>query len=590
MNITDYLVEYLKTGKAVEIPQIGVLALKEEEAHFDSTTSTFFPTCTTIQMVTGEKEGTDFVQHLSEKECVSKATAEKIWKNYVDAVSAKIATEGRCQLSDIGTLVCTEGKFTFEPSNSFNLNDSAQRLQPVTGVRSFNTTNDDDPFAAFEQPLKDGPVTSSSLITGVKTDNKPEPEPIPEPVPEPEPIPEPEPEPESIPEPEPEPDPEPTPEPEPEPTPEPEPEPVPTPEPESVKAFDDETINTLHQLDAIDESDGSEEKAVIDRRKKKDNNDNEKKGGFWKALVWILAILIILLACAFVIDRYIFNSQGRDWVMQHIPTQSNTRNDKAVVAAESDEFLAAVPNNYDKEAARDNITEYTYSLEGLQFDNNDIDAVCNDILTNMQPFFTKFLKTLKQTDNEELFTEQVGKYAKQRITEMVTDNEFHFQSLLNYGDYVREDMTPMLKDKVLRRKMYAIQGELLNYENLERILSEVVPADELTPDPTVLAEQKDAEQKAAAAKKKADKPTPVKSNILTASKQGFDLIAGAYTNKSTADAQCSQLKRKGCDAYIINRNGLYYVSMGSAASRTEIEAKYIHVKEWYKGDVTIKKW
>ena len=35
MNITDYLVEYLKSGKAVEIPQAGVLATKEIEAHLE---------------------------------------------------------------------------------------------------------------------------------------------------------------------------------------------------------------------------------------------------------------------------------------------------------------------------------------------------------------------------------------------------------------------------------------------------------------------------------------------------------------------------------------------------------------------------
>jgi len=166
--------------------------------------------------------------------------------------------------------------------------------------------------------------------------------------------------------------------------------------------------------------------------------------------------------------------------------------------------------------------------------------------------------------------------------------------LLNYKDYVREDMMPLLKDKVLRRRMHVVQSELLSYETLERILSEIVPADELTPDPAALAEQMAAEQQAAkqqaAAKKKTDKPAPVISHIATESKQGYDLIAGASVYKNNADKLCTQLKAKGCDAYIINRNGLYYVSMGSAASRTEIEAKYTHVKEWYKGDVSIKKW
>ena len=35
MNITDYLVEYLKQGNQVNIPQVGLLAEKEVEAHFD---------------------------------------------------------------------------------------------------------------------------------------------------------------------------------------------------------------------------------------------------------------------------------------------------------------------------------------------------------------------------------------------------------------------------------------------------------------------------------------------------------------------------------------------------------------------------
>ena len=159
MNITDYLVEYLKSGKAVAIPQVGTLAAHQEEAHLDKATSTYYPTRTTIQIATSGTDAGDFIQHLADKECVSKSTAEKIWKNYVDALTAKIAAEGRCQLNDLGTIVCTEGRYSFEASSTLNLKDSAQMLQPVTGIRSFSA-NDDDPFAAFEQPLKNGPVTS----------------------------------------------------------------------------------------------------------------------------------------------------------------------------------------------------------------------------------------------------------------------------------------------------------------------------------------------------------------------------------------------------------------------------------------------
>ena len=134
-----------------------------------------------------------------------------------------------------------------------------------------------------------------------------------------------------------------------------------------------------------------------------------------------------------------------------------------------------------------------------------------------------------------------------------------------------------------------IQSELMDDEVFERILSEVVSADELTPDPSNKAKE---QPKAAntTAKTTKQKQAVVTSKITTESKKGFDLIAGFYTNKSTANQMCSRLKGHGCDAYIINRNGLYYVSMGSAASKTEADAMFKHIKSWYKEDVSIKKW
>lgn len=156
-------------------------------------------------------------------------------------------------------------------------------------------------------------------------------------------------------------------------------------------------------------------------------------------------------------------------------------------------------------------------------------------------------------------------------------------------DYVREAMMPLLKNRLLSQKSTIILSELLDHEILERLLSEVVSADELTPDPSVQTAD-DNKKKNVKATPKESKPAPIRSHIATSSKQGFDVIAGCYVYKSSADQVCAQLKSKGCDAYIINRNGLYYVSMGSAASRTEADAKFNHIKSWYKGDVSIKQW
>jgi hypothetical protein len=47
------------------------------------------------------------------------------------------------------------------------------------------------------------------------------------------------------------------------------------------------------------------------------------------------------------------------------------------------------------------------------------------------------------------------------------------------------------------------------------------------------------------------------------------------------------LKALGSDAYIISKSGGYYVSMGSAPTRTAAEAMEKHIKSWYKSDVKI---
>ena len=72
------------------------------------------------------------------------------------------------------------------------------------------------------------------------------------------------------------------------------------------------------------------------------------------------------------------------------------------------------------------------------------------------------------------------------------------------------------------------------------------------------------------------------------SKQGFDIIAGFYLNKGTAAKMTARLHEQGCDAYIIEKNDMYYVSMGSAPTRTKAEALYNHIKSWYDGDIVIK--
>ena len=134
----------------------------------------------------------------------------------------------------------------------------------------------------------------------------------------------------------------------------------------------------------------------------------------------------------------------------------------------------------------------------------------------------------------------------------------------------------------------------MNAALLDGILSQVI--DELGIEPTgtqrtaAEVQQVKETERAIVDKKNVqdNKDAPQSVYVEKNSKQGFDIIAGFYLNKQTASRMTARLHEQGCDAYIIEKNDMYYVSMGSAPTRTKAEALYNHIKSWYDGDIVIK--
>lgn len=616
MNITELLADFLRKGQSVEIPQVGQLVVKEAEAHYDENTSTFYPTRKAIEMLPCGNSDSNIIEHLAAKECISVSTAEKMWKNYCDALDSRFSTDGSCYLKGIGTIYKDDNGYRFEMSEEADLGGDVQQLQPVTGIKNYSSNDNDDPFLKYEQPIQ--PIQEPEAARMVEPEPMPEPEPVrlvepePESVPEPEPVrliePEPEPEPEPIrlvePEPEAEPEPEPVrlvepepepetvqepepirlvePEPESEPEPEPirmvepEPEPVkePEPEPESVaeetpaeiaepqEQDTNDALNTLKQLDAIDHSDSSIESETKEPKK--------KKCRFGKALLWIFVILILLIACAAVIDHYFFESKGRDYVSQYIPFIGENKENVVIPSFESDSNTIGLT-----------MTDFLYSLDGLEFNDAELAECRNNILNTMDGYLTNYLKKRNQLKNKDAFIQTVGGFIDRKLDEELKEDEFHVQSLFNYEDYRRTEAMPFLKSLKLKRLSAAIQSELFSEDVINELLRSAVPDASLTEEPVV--------NKPTTNKPPVKKQEPVKSQILTASKSGYDIVAGYYTNINSADVMCRLLKSKGCGAYIIEKNGGYYVSMGSASSHTEAQDLFNRIRQWYKEDISIKK-
>ena len=621
MNITEYLVTYLKEGNSVEIPNVGTFIMKEVVAHYDEATSTFYPTRRTVNLDNTSGGFNRFIKYIAEKECVNSNIATQMWKNYYNALNDKLKKDGVVVLGDLGSILCNEGKFTFQDYDGLNLKDSVAHFAPISGVNKTNKPLHDDPFAIFENKemvveepeenniLDETTQTENTAITD--DDNSQEDSTDTVEVEENTVIPD-EPKKEEAQEEnniadnqqeeitsnneptveEPQTDEEPKDGEKAAMEEESENEDSTQPEQQSAaeSAFGQETepdeptgdtgntdtIDTLKQLDAIEESDGD----AFGFEESK-NNKNKKKCKWWKTIIRILLILIILLACAFVIDHYLFSSKGRNWVAKQLNITALEVSNPAYTQKSSDSDTRSAQTG----KTHGSTTENTFSLDGLRFTSDDI-ANCRDkIMSNLDGYFTKFLKDHKQLKNKEDFYSTLREYTDNRLSELLIDNSFNANELLTYEDYVRDNAMPMLKNMQMSRKRAIVQAELMDKTNLANLLVKAIPTAETN---SVSAGGNPAKKQTNAGKAKQD--TPIRSHVATSSKQGFDIIAGFYVNKSSADRLCSSLKAKGCDAYIIDKNGLYYVSMGSASSRTEAEARFYHIKEWYKEDISIKQW
>ena len=132
----------------------------------------------------------------------------------------------------------------------------------------------------------------------------------------------------------------------------------------------------------------------------------------------------------------------------------------------------------------------------------------------------------------------------------------------------------------------------MNQDWLDKFLEQMIEEMGLQPDQqyaVAMPAQKTAAP-AAAAPVAETKESTLTANMEKESKQGFDVIAGFFLNRDNAVRMTARLHSQGCDAYIIEKSGKYYVSMGSAPTRTAADALYKHIKGWYDGDIVIKQW
>ena len=299
---------------------------------------------------------------------------------------------------------------------------------------------------------------------------------------------------------------------------------------------------------------------------KKNKEDDGKKRRVWPI---ILIILLLLLLCG-----------GAAYYLM-------TRNNGAKPDTTTSTTHIDAPK----------VTPFTYNPDMIDYSGREIAEQGDMVCTFMRDYINTYLANRDFSSARVPMMDRIRQYANERLEQMLGER-FAVQRLLSYDDYIYNYNEPFMKNRYARSCRGKVQSELMNYRALDDILYRM--ADELGLQPgnggqktaAEVQQVKADEQKAIERRKQAAPPTdsPVYVYVEKGSKQGFDLIAGFYLNKNTAAKMTAKLHDMGCDAYIIEFNDLYYVSMGSASSQTAAEALYKHVKSWYDGDLVIKKW
>lgn len=575
MNITNYIVEFIKQGNAVEIKGIGTFVPVTIPTYFDEDVKAFYPSIKTVEFSTSCGKGNQqMISYIAKQEFVGITTAEKLWDNYIDALNDKIKTESKHEFADLGVLMYdAENGYTFKAAEGLNFSKETRHLSALKGVETYTLEEGrEDPFYKFENPTI--PEPEEEKPEEIEAEQQPEEaQEVIENV-------------EEI---------------------------------DETKAFDpeieqasiDETSEETNEEQAEDvpEAVASEPKTIeeVAEESKKwfektvENNNTEaikqtetvaevaeqKKPSKKKIIIPIIVVLLLLLLGGayyyFVVVKDMaipfINDKAKETSQAELPAVLDT----TVVATDDTVALQQVEGEDTEEVdlfKGANVFTFDYTLVPVENKDVVIPEASSTIIDVITPKIEKFLKRQYYTTAKDLMVERLNEYIVRRLKEMLDDNFFHPARLVNYDNYITGYCTNKLQRQRVSRAKSAIISEIQINGLFDDFLNELVDAGLVKRDKIeFVPKQKQKEQGG----------VPI-AEMRLRSKQGFDIIAGFFKNRDNAAREADRFRRRGADAYVINKGNLYYVSLGSAPSQTAAEALLRQLRTWNKENMVIKKW
>ena len=617
MNITNYIVEFLKQGNIVEIKGIGTLSPKTISTRFDDETKTYFPTVQTVEFSTICNGNEQIISYIAKQEFIGVTTAEKLWENYIAALNDKLKVDGKHEFPEVGELILNaETGYTFNVFDGVNFSKATRNLPILDRVMTYELDAErENPFDKFDHPV----IPSQQEEASTVEEQPQEQEDVPL-----------------------------------------EDEKVEKEEPQEQEYVEEtiETVNTTESDSETEENRESEEKIVemdnnnmedkkeeqeedgnqseasdlnksieeeIDEKDKHNVNDNKKKkkkGKKKKIIIPIIILLLLLLLGG----AYYYFVVVKDMNIPFI-NEKNETTEVAEANAESDIQSKEVENAEEidsEESASDGIIEieevdteesdeveakisdeevgaeaeeiaesdekvkrvdlfkgensytFDYTLVAIEDKDEVIKSTCKVLVASMRPQIKSFLKKQRYSTAVEPMEERMNEYVIKRLKELFDDNFFHPARLMSYDNYITDYCTNNLQRQRISRAKKTIISEIQMNDIMLEFLNELIEAGVVTKDKIVAP---------------APKPKVVPTaDIRLRSKQGFDIISGFFKSRDNAVKEAHRFSRRGADAYVIAKGNLYYVSLGSAPSQTAAEALLRQLKTWNKENMVIKKW
>ncbi len=602
MNITEYIAAYLRQGKTVELPGIGTFATKQVNAHYNSADDTFAPSHEILTFDHYTRGDKGIVRFIAEQECIGESTAERMFRNYMDVLLEKLDKEHCHHFPGIGVLHKEGNEISFKPETVMPPQDAVPQRPTLTGVKTYNHVAH-DPFAQFEQEFQSTPTPQTQVVEETvvvveeeisitvnddEGDNEnaadklsaaeqalqnlkaqltqPQEEVNDElqeeyeedgcngDIPDEEAFEE-----------------------------EESTEEASTEEPADNSTHD--ALSSLQEMEKLPPATNTE-----------DHHDTpgKKKRHPWRVVIILLLLLLLGSAAYYYFKVYRpageeaipaaeeqQDESGNTDIAEETAPGTKIKKEISYFVTENGDTLTIITKRIVEDDGSDMVrsnNDFTFSSDNIEYTATDVTRISNNISDYLASYIHNYARSQRYSQAADLLQEKVQQYAEVRLSEILSNKPFNVMEFFNFceNDYMHIYYEKDLKVAHSARQRIAVQREVMNEALLYKLLQEVISENNITAD---------------AVRPAAPKQTAVpQAASQSTSKKGFDIIAGFYVNRASADKMANNLKKKGCDAYIINKDGLYYVSMGSAGSQTAAEALYHHIKEWYKGDIAIKKW